>query len=62
MLQLTDADVADIGPSYNNNFYVQYLFMAFIMIGSIFCVNLFVAMISLKFEEELAKSQERQIT
>jgi hypothetical protein len=56
MLQVTDANNAEIGPTYNNNFYAQYLFMVFIMIGSIFCINLFVAMISLKFEEGLAKS------
>ena len=49
MYQLIDANTPDIGPVEFSNEYVNWLFVAFIMVGSIICVNLFVAMISLKF-------------
>lgn len=49
LFQSIDGAGPDTGPIYNNNTYVTYLFMSFIMVGSIFCVNLFVAIVSMNF-------------
>ncbi|MFO0131248.1 MAG: ion transporter [bacterium] len=51
-----DANDSIYGPTTDNNLYVTALFVIFIMIGSIVCVNLFVAMISLKFQESYSKN------
>ncbi|MFO0131199.1 MAG: ion transporter, partial [bacterium] len=41
-----------MGPIYNNNLnWVPFLFVAFISIGSFFCINLFIAIVSMKFNE-----------
>ena len=42
-------DGGDTGPIKDNNGYIKVLFIAFILIGSLFCVNLFVAIISMNF-------------
>ena len=49
MYQNTDAAYSDSGPILNNNPFVKYLYMIFIMIGSFFCVNLFIAIVSMNF-------------
>ena len=51
LLQLQDGNFADIGPTLNNHSSVVFPLILFIFVGSIFCVNLFVAMISLKFDQ-----------
>ena len=37
------------GPVYNSNEYVKALFIVFILIGSIFCVNLFIAIVGMNY-------------
>lgn len=49
MFQNIDSASSDTGPIKDNNPYVFYIFVLFIMIGSIFCVNLFVAIVSMNF-------------
>jgi len=49
MYNLIDGGKEDTGPIFNNNTYVSYLFIVFIMVGSIFCVNLFVAIVGMNF-------------
>jgi hypothetical protein len=44
-----DGAPEDTGPILNNNPFVKYLFIVFILIGSFFCVNLFVSIISMNF-------------
>ena len=44
-----DGAGADTGPIPDNIPYVQYMFVFYIMVGSIFCVNLFVAIVSMNF-------------
>ena len=46
-----DGNSADIGPIKDNQDYIKYLIIFFILVGSIFSVNLFVAMLSMKFDE-----------
>ena len=54
-----DGAKADTGPIYNNNTYVMYMFIAFIMVGSIFCVNLFVAIVSMNFHIAQEKNKNK---
>lgn len=51
LYEVVDGNDKERGPTPDNHNYVKYLFVIFIFIGSIFCVNLFVAMISLKFDD-----------
>jgi len=37
------------GPVYNSHEYVKALFIVFILIGSIFCVNLFIAIVGMNY-------------
>lgn len=62
MYQLIDGGEPHEGPIFDNHNYVKGLFVVFIFIGSIFCVNLFVAMISLKFDNAQQKNLEKIIT
>ena len=48
---LIDGAPEDTGPIFENQAWVRVLFILFILIGSIFCVNLFVAIISMKFDQ-----------
>ena len=48
---MMDGNNSDVGPIKDNLRYVRYLVILFILVGSIFCINLFVAMISMKFDE-----------
>lgn len=47
MLEAVDA--TNDGPVQDSSPYLIGLFVVFILIGSIFCVNLFVAIVNLKF-------------
>ena len=48
---LVDGNGESIGPMKDNQNYIKYLIIFFILVGSIFSVNLFVAMLSMKFDE-----------
>ena len=49
MFSNIDGNIESTGPIKNNNPYVFYLIVIFIMVGSVFCVNLFVAIVSMNF-------------
>ena len=59
LFQNIDGASATTGPIYNNNYYVIYMFMSFIMVGSIFCVNLFVAIVSMNFHIAQEKQKNK---
>lgn len=61
MFQNIDAAESDTGPIKDNNPYVFYLFVFFIMIGSIFCVNLFVAIVSMNFHIAQEKNKNKNL-
>lgn len=52
-----DGAPAETGPIADNNPFVRYLFVAYIMIGSIFCINLFVAIVSMNFNISQEKNK-----
>ena len=45
MFSAMDGNTSDIGPSLNNNKMIYIYFIAFIFIGSLFLMNLFVGVI-----------------
>jgi hypothetical protein len=47
--KLIDGNTDQIGPTLNNNQYVIGFFFIFILIGSVLCINLFVAILSMNF-------------
>ena len=47
--QLIDGGKPDVGPYKDSYPFVAYLFIAFIMIGSIFCMDLFTAIVGMNF-------------
>ena len=49
MYTTIDGGKEDTGPIMDNNAWVSALFIIFIIIGSIFCVNLFVAIVGMNF-------------
>ena len=49
LYQIIDGASAETGPILNNNTFSFGFFLIFIIIGSFFCVNLFVAITSLNF-------------
>lgn len=49
MYTTIDGGKEDTGPIMDNNSFVSVLFIIFIVIGSIFCVNLFVAIVGMNF-------------
>jgi hypothetical protein len=49
MYQVIDGGKQDTGPIRDNNTFVSILFIVFIFIGSIFCMNLFIAIVSMNF-------------
>lgn len=56
-------DASDNGPIMDNNQpLVNILFICFIFIGSIFCVNLFVAIVSLNFHLAQQKNENKTLT
>jgi hypothetical protein len=59
MYNLIDGGKEDTGPVYNNYAYVSYLFIVFIMVGSIFCVNLFVAIVGMNFHLAQEKNKNK---
>jgi hypothetical protein len=59
MYNLIDGGKEDTGPVLNNYTYVSYLFIVFIMVGSIFCVNLFVAIVGMNFHLAQEKNKNK---
>jgi hypothetical protein len=59
LFQSVDGGPPETGPVKDNNQWAVVLFVVFIVIGSFFCVNLFVAMISMNFHlsQEKIKSK-----
>ena len=51
IFELIDGDYADVGHVMDNNNFVAIYFFFFIIIGSVVCVNLFVAIVSINFSE-----------
>jgi hypothetical protein len=50
------------GPSYQNSLSIAAVFIAFILIGSIFCINLFIAIIGINFHMAQATSSKNLLT
>jgi len=44
-----DGNPNNIGPKFNNRPYVVYFFVVFIMIGSVLCINLYIANLQSSF-------------
>ena len=59
LFQNIDGASETTGPILDNNTYVIYMFMSFIMVGSIFCVNLFVAIVSMNFHIAQEKQKNK---
>ena len=59
MYNLIDGGKEETGPILNNYGYVSYLFIVFIMVGSIFCVNLFVAIVGMNFHIAQEKNKNK---
>ena len=56
-------DATSDGPVQDNNVpWMNVLFLIFIMIGSIFCINLFVAIVSLNFHLAQEKNVSKILT
>ena len=55
-------DASPSGPVENNQTYMMILICIFIMIGSIFCVNLFVAIVNLKFVTAQREHMQKNLT
>ena len=49
-------------PIKNNNMFVVVYFIVFILVGSIICINLFIAIISMNFNEAQEKSKNDLIS
>ena len=50
MYHIIDGGSEETGPIFENQPWVRYIFIVFIFIGSIFSINLYVAIISMKFD------------
>ena len=62
LLTTVDGAKSDTGPIYNNNLeWVPFLFVAFISVGSFFCINLFIAIVSMKFNEALERNKNKYL-
>ena len=58
LLDTIDMAKSETGPIYNNNLsFVPFMFVAFISIGSFFCINLFIAVMNLNFNQALKKNK-----
>ena len=62
MLQSINGGQKDTGPINQNNVWVNYLFVLFIMVGSIFSVNLFIAIIGMNFNRAQEKNKDQFLT
>ena len=61
MFQNIDGATPEEGPIKDNNYFVFYLFVIFIMVGSVFCVNLFVAIVSMNFHIAQERNKNKYI-
>ena len=55
-------DASDNGPSPNSNFWFIAYFIVFIFIGSLFLLNLFVAIMSFNYNLASKKSKNQDLT
>ena len=51
MYNVIDGDYPEYGPSKDNNFIICIFFIAFILVGSIFFMNLFIGTICFHFDK-----------
>lgn len=51
MLSAIDGDVAEIGPSFDNNYILSLYFIMFMLVGTYFFLNLFIGAICYHFDK-----------
>ena len=60
MFSAMDSDVKEVGPSFQTNYYIFIFFLAFIFIGGLFLMNLFVGVIFFQFTAEQDKEKNKR--